>query len=160
LLEYNVSLCPTPGNVRRDGFRPVLWYSAASGNGNQDLWFRGSGGLDEPAADGDPGRFGTVLGFQLGEDRADVELDRSFRDKESTCDLGVLQAAGEEREHLEFPGSEAAIRRDFLLTLYALQQPICDGRLEEGPSGLDGADGAEDLLSGSALEQVTAGARA
>src|SRR5215207_10892308 len=116
--------------------------------------------LDEPSADGDPGRFGTVLGFQLGEDRADVELDRSFRDKESTCDLGVLQAAGEEREHLEFPGCEAAVRRDVLLTLYTLEEPVCDGWLEEGPSGLDGADGAEDLLSGRTLEQVTAGARA
>jgi hypothetical protein len=67
---------------------------------NRTLNFAGLGGLDEPAADGDPGRLGTVLGFELGEDRADVKLDRSFRDKESSCDLGVLQAAGEEREHL------------------------------------------------------------
>src|SRR5215208_2386769 len=127
---------------------------------------RGSSGspwlrcLDEPSADGDPGRLGTVLGFELGEDGADVELDRPFRDKESTCDLGVFQAAGEEGEHLEFPRCEAAVLRDVFLTLYALQESICDGRLEEGASGLDGADGAEDLLPRCALEQVTAGARA
>src|SRR5215212_5876643 len=89
------------------------------------------GGLDEPAADGDPGRLGTVLGFELGEDGADVELDRPFGDKEPICDLGVLQAAGEEREHLEFPGGEATVLRDIFLTLYAPEQPVSDCRLEE-----------------------------
>src|SRR5215210_1802617 len=77
--------------------------------------------FDEPSADGDSGRLGTVLRFELGEDGADVELDRPFRDKESTCDLGVFQAASEEGEHLEFPGCEAAVLRDVFLTLYALQ---------------------------------------
>ena len=67
---------------------------------NRTLNFAGLGGLHEPPADGNSGRLGTVLGFELGEDGADVKLDRSFRDKESTCDLGVLQAAGEKREHL------------------------------------------------------------
>src|SRR5215212_2472029 len=48
---------------------------------------RSSGSVHEPAADGDPGRLGAVLGFELGKDGADVELDRPFGDKESPCDL-------------------------------------------------------------------------
>src|SRR5215204_3902408 len=126
---------------------------------NRTLNFAGLGGLHEPAADGNSGRLGTVLGFELGEDGADVKLDRSFRDKESSCDLGFLPAAGVDLERLYFPGCEAAVLLDVLLTIYVLQQPVSDGRFEEGASGLDGADGAEDLLSGSALEQVSTGAR-
>jgi hypothetical protein len=79
------------------------------------------GGVYETAADGDPGRLGTVLGFELGEDGADVELYRPFRDKESTCDIGIFQAVGEESEHLEFPGRKAAVRREVFLTTYTLQ---------------------------------------
>ena len=104
------------------------------------------GSFHEPAADGDPGCLGTVLGFELGEDGAYMELDRPLGDKEPIRDLGVLQAAGEEREHLEFPGGEAAVLGGSVLTLYAPEQPVRDGRLEEGAPGLDGADGAEDLL--------------
>ena len=61
-------------------------------------------GFHQTAADGDSGRFGAVLGFELGEYGADVELDGAFGDKELGRYLGVLEAAGDEGEHLEFPG--------------------------------------------------------
>src|SRR3954454_11026799 len=77
-------------------------------------------GLHEPALGGNPGRLGAVLGFEFCEDGADMELDRPLRDKEPAGDLGVLQAAGEEREHLEFPGRETPILRNVFLAVYAI----------------------------------------
>ena len=42
-----------------------------------------------------------------------------------------LRSSGEEREHLEFPWREAPVLRDVFLAVYALEQPVSDGRLEQ-----------------------------
>src|SRR3712207_2752351 len=61
---------------------------------------------DEAAADGYPGGFGAVVGAELGEDLADVELDGALGDEEPLGDLLVAQPPRDEPEHLDLPGRQ------------------------------------------------------
>ena len=69
------------------------WSAGATWARGSEVRRGGSRNLHEPAADGDPGRLGAVLGFEFCQDGADVELDRPLRDEELVGDLGVLKAA-------------------------------------------------------------------
>jgi hypothetical protein len=80
--------------VRRTGFGPVPWYRVllvrvvSSRVAREVVRLRR---LDEAAAGGDLDRLGAVVGAELGEDGADVELDGPLGDEEPFGDLPVSQ---------------------------------------------------------------------
>src|SRR4051794_20652095 len=56
--------------------------------------------VDEPGADGDDGRLRAVRDAELGEDVADVRLDRLLGDVELARDLLVGEAASDQHQHV------------------------------------------------------------
>ena len=77
--------------ARKDGFRACTEVQVSD---RREL----GGRVHEAPLGGDHGRLGAVVGAELGEDGADVELDGALGDKEALGDGGVLEAPGEERE--------------------------------------------------------------
>src|ERR687893_804719 len=106
----------------RGGVRPVL-----------------VGKAHEAAVGGDGNGFGAVVRAELGEDGSHVELDRPLADKQPLGDLGILEAAGQVGQYFELAGREVA--RVLSAAVYALQEAVRDGRLQERAAGVDGADG-------------------
>src|SRR5215210_737014 len=109
--------------------------------------------LDEAAAGGDPDRLGAVVGAELGEDGADVELDGPLGDEEPFGDLPVSQPPRDEPEHLGLPRRQVFGGRTPVAT-GALQQPLRRGRPEQRAARVYGAHGGEDLPTRRPLEQV------
>src|SRR3712207_5676385 len=133
---------PSPSRERTDS-GPVRRYRWA-----EDL---GGGGVHEAALGGYPRGLRAVVGVELGEDRADVELDGPLGDKEAFGDGRVLEAPGEQRQHLELAGGQG-VRLPRVLA-DASQQAVRDGGTEQGTPGVNRADGGEDVGAGGALEQ-------
>src|SRR5215210_4378526 len=139
-----------PGIVHGDGFRPVRRYRYAgpvlAGHPDKAL----------PGGEGDG--LGAVVGAELGEYRADVELDGPLGDEEPRGDLAVVQTLGDETEDLELPWREGL--RLLSPFPHVVEQAVRHAGLEQRAASVDGPDGVEDLCPRGTLEQVSPGSRA
>src|SRR6266403_433888 len=113
-----------------------------------------SGGseLDDPPPEGDHGGLGAVLGAKLREDVADLALDRVLADRELGGDLLVGVTLGNQAHDTDFRSGQRLVGR----MLGELVRNLWRERLL---TGVDGSNGAQELLMQSILEQIRSGAR-
>ena len=105
-------------------------------------------------AQGEDGRLDAVLQAELGEDAADVGLDRLLADLQVPGDLPVAVTAGDQPEHVAFTRRERPQRIRRGRTAERLGEPGQQLGAEAGGAGGGVADGGDDVLGRGGLEQV------
>jgi hypothetical protein len=119
---------------------------------------------DDAVLVGEDGDLHPVAQAEPGEDAGDVALDGGLAEVETSGDLGVRQALRHQPHHAEFPFAEAAGAAGGRgagggAAAVVLDQPLGDGRGEQGLAGGDRAHGAGQLVAARVLEQEAARAR-